>query len=954
MLKLLVSLIALVALISTKEVAAQARQPVPEDSIFNQYVAPISTGYNAARPYYVGRWSGELPSTVKIIRPLDAHIAIIYIADRKSFDVLVPRVKLSGANDAWKLPMTLHQLSKKANELRKFNVCGLDIDSLLAVLQRNSEVNILSVHRSSNCVTISCKSKLITQRILSMKEVIFIDIVAEAHPETNIIGYDRSFHGINAVDYHIPGANGKNIVVGVKEQKPDENDIDLWKRVLPSSIAATTTSYHATVIASIIGGAGNSSYYGRGIAWGCSFFPSTFSNLFADDAGILSANRVAVQNHSYGTVIQQFYGAEAVSYDVLTWNNRYYLPVMSAGNQGASSATDGRYASLPGYANLTGNFKMAKNVITVGAIDNKDIIPLLSSAGPAYDGRLAPQLIALGPSGTSDATGIVSGTIAVMQQVYADSNGNALPPASLIKAVLFNTAEDIYRTGIDYKTGYGLLNSYAAIRGIQQKKYDGGVLANGQQWTKSIPVPPNTAELKVTLAWTDTAAAVNNNKALVNDLDLEVVEMPGGSVYKPWVLSAVADTDSLSFPAVRKRDSLNTAEQVSIRLPNAGTYQVRVKGTAVNTTSLPFHISYTTDTLNTFAFTSPLHASDVNREENASLNIRWRTFIADTTQTGNLYISYNNGGSWQSLAQPVKLVARKFQWQVKDTNAIAMLKMETGFGTFLSGSFIVGKWTRLSVDFNCADSFRLSWNKHIDAASYRLYALSDSPYLKHVITVTDTAVVMQKSLSPSAVYAVEPVLNSGIPAARSQALDIRLQGVYCFYKTLNYDLLDSNKLRLILELSISNYTDSISFEMVGADGRLLHSYGSIKTSSSNLIYSQVIVDLPGGALYFRARIRLQNGTIIYTNVISVITSGKRYISFYPNPAGRNTRIKSVFMQGLSPDSKLCLYDVYGRLLRWYAFIPDQIDISRLQAGMIIYRLLDEQDRTLETGKIIIY
>ena len=45
--------------------------------------------------------------------------------------------------------------------------------------------------------------------------------------------------------------------------------------------------------------------------------------------------------------------------------------------------------------------------------------------------------------------------------VYADSNNQALPPASLTKAILYNCAEDIYNTGIDYKTGYGLLNSYA-------------------------------------------------------------------------------------------------------------------------------------------------------------------------------------------------------------------------------------------------------------------------------------------------------------------------------------------------------------------------------------------------------------------------------------------------------------------------------------------------------------
>jgi hypothetical protein len=183
----------------------------------------------------------------------------------------------------------------------------------------------------------------------------------------------------------------------VKEQTMDETDIDLHERVLPSSLAAPGITNHATVISSIIGGAGNSSYSGRGIAYGCRFFPSSFENLFADDSSILNSNKVTVQNHSYGTVIQQFYGAEAVSYDNLAWFDKHYIPVFSAGNQGSSFATEGKYANIPGYANLTGNFKMAKNVITVGAVDKESFLEDESSSGPIYDGRLAPQLVALGP-----------------------------------------------------------------------------------------------------------------------------------------------------------------------------------------------------------------------------------------------------------------------------------------------------------------------------------------------------------------------------------------------------------------------------------------------------------------------------------------------------------------------------------------------------------------------------
>lgn len=836
---------------------------------------------------------------------------------------------------------------------QRFIVAAVDTDKLLAAL-KNAGITlpVLLNDKASHSLVIRSNFRFIREKLLPLKEVIFVDQYLTAHTEIGIIGYNRSFHGINTIDYSIPGANGKNIVVGVKEQTMHYDDLDLFKRVLPSPIAALPITNHATVISSIIGGAGNSFYDGRGIANGCTFFPSSFDNLFADDASLLSNNKVTVQNHSYGTVIQQFYGAEAVSYDAQAWLNKNYVPVFSSGNQGTATATDGKYANIPGFANLTGNFKMAKNIITVGAIDNKGNIAAESSAGPLYDGRVAPQLVALGPNGTSDAAAMVSGTIAVMQQVYADSNSQAMPPASLVKAILYNSADDIYNKGIDFKTGYGLLNSYASVRAVQQKNYEGSGLSQGQSWTKTINIHVNAAQLKITLAWTDSAASLNNNKAILNDLDLEVQEIGSGTVYKPWCLSVAARADSLTKEPVRKRDSLNTTEQVSIALPAAGLYQVKVTGTSLSNASVPFHIAWRTDTLNTFSFTSPQHASDVNREEDPEVYIRWKTFVADTNQTGNLYISYNSGTNWELIQQNHKIYSNQYKWTVKDTASRAMLRMETSFGNFFSKEFVISKVTRPQLDFFCTDSFRLSWNKHVYANGYKIYTLIDSAYLKPILTVTDSFVVMNRNLYPSMVYAVEPVLGNNLPATRSLAMDIAFQGVKCFYKTFYYTLQDGNLLNLILELSAPSYVDSIYFERVTASGQLLKSYDGKKVVGSNALYNQLISDPPPGTSHWRARLKMKNGTILYTEIIEVLTSGKKYILFYPNPVNRNGILNYVTQQGVPSGSQLQLFDITGRLLKTCS-PPDRIDISTWAPGMIVYKLLSNDNRLLETGKLMV-
>jgi len=856
----------------------------------------------------------------------------------------------------WKIPGTFAKtFIQTKNEEALFIVSGTDYQELYHVIQKLSpDVRILYNDEYSHSYLIKTTATVIRQKILLLKEVTYVDIRPEPHAETGIIGYNRSFHGINAVDYSIPGANGLNIVTGIKEQKMDANDIDLYKRVLPSSIASPNISNHATVISSIIGGAGNSFYDGRGIAWGCRFFPSSFDNLFPDDPSILTTNKITVQNHSYGTIIQQFYGAEAVSYDAQTWVLKNLIHVFSSGNRGSSFATEGKYANIPGYANLTGNFKMAKNVITVGAIDNKGNIAVESSAGPIYDGRLAPQLIALGPNGTSDAAAVVSGTIAVIQQVYADSSSQVLPSASLVKAVLYNNADDIYRKGIDFKTGYGLLNSFQSIKAIQRKEFEESFLSQGQQWTKQITVPASAAQLKVTLSWTDTTASLNNQKALINDLDLEVRDISTGTIYRPWVLSNTANADSLAKEPIRRRDSLNTAEQVSIDLPASGNYMLQVNGTSVLNSLLKFSVSWHIDTLNTFSFTSPQHTSDVNRDESPDLQIRWRTFVADTNTTGNLYISYDRGNNWELIKSNYKIYTDQYLWPVKDTQSTGVFKMETPFGNFLSKEFIIAPVTRLQVGFLCQDSFLLYWDKHRYASNYKLFALTDSPYLKHIATITDTSIVLNRNSYPSLIYAIEPVLSNGIPTARSRAIDITQQGVKCFYKTFYYNLQDQNLLELVVELSDPSRVDSIFFEQVTPSGQSLGDKGNAKVNAPNRIYTQLANNIPAGISYWRVRIKLKNGAILYTEIISVLTTGTRYIRFYPNPVRRGTPLNFVLQQGTGMDSRLQLYDISGRLLRSYSEMPNDINLDGIAAGILIYKLFNVDGRLLEVGKISVW
>ena len=107
------------------------------------------------------------------------------------------------------------------------------------------------------------------------------------------------------------------------------------------------------------------------------------------------------------------------------------------------------------YDNM-GPRSMAKNIISVGAVDSAiggtNDITGFSSAGPADDGRIKPDIVADGGSlysscsasdtdycskgGTSMSAPSVTGSTALLIQHYRDHYGGSDPSVEIIKALL--------------------------------------------------------------------------------------------------------------------------------------------------------------------------------------------------------------------------------------------------------------------------------------------------------------------------------------------------------------------------------------------------------------------------------------------------------------------------------------------------------------------------------------
>ncbi|MCK5701980.1 MAG: S8 family serine peptidase, partial [Cyclobacteriaceae bacterium] len=310
-----------------------------------------------------------------------------------------------------------------------------------------------------------------------------------------------------------------------------------------------------------------------------------------------------------------FYDSQAQDWDQIAYDAPYYLIVKSAGNdRNQTPSTYEHYVwdetwklvnverdsdgGADGFDCLT-PMAVAKNILTVGAVDDAKAMTSFSAYGPTDDGRIKPDVVANGSdvfsstsatdssyvtySGTSMSTASVTGSVALLHQLQ-----NTLQPgikllSSTIKGLLIHTATDLGNTGPDYRFGWGLLNIKEAADLIYANSHNQGkyiyeaVLANDGEII--IPVTTQSAPfLKVTICWTDPAgqassASLNSrNIKLVNDLDVLVENSNSLETYLVWIL----DVENPGGAATRNSNHVDNVEQIYLVNPGDNNFNIKI------------------------------------------------------------------------------------------------------------------------------------------------------------------------------------------------------------------------------------------------------------------------------------------------------------------------------------------------------------------------------------------
>jgi PKD repeat protein len=558
----------------------------------------------------------------------------------------------------------------------------------------------------------------------------------------------RSNHRTNTMQQNFPGGmnyDGSGILVAIGDDGNLFSHVDYTGR-LTYQTPVLNGGNHGEMVAGIVFGAGNINPPAKGMASGAEVaYFDYFDNgsYYLDGADTMYANMGAViTQSSYSNGTNQGYTQLCRQMDEDIIQNSGLMHVFSAGNAGTANAG---YGAGFGWGNITGGHKQGKNVIATANLTWDDGLNSSSSRGPAHDGRVKPDMGAVGTSvlttdenngyrlggGTSSAAPGVSGTLANLYQAYKENNAQTLPDGGLMKAILMNTAEDLGNPGPDFYYGYGRINGMRAVEVVENNTLFTGTIAQGATDTISINVGANIAEMRVMLYWSDAPASVNTSRALVNNLDLVVQQ--GANSWQPWVLDPTPNPVNLSANAVRATDSLNNAEQVTLANPSTGLYKLVISGSTIPSGPQKYYVVYSLIN-DEVKVTHPMGGEYFAPGEQQI--IRWDA--PQGTGTFDLDYSTDNGISWNTITTGVAAGLRYYLWTLPITvTGEALVRVRNGrqVGQSTSNFSIIGIPQNLDLLWACQDSMMLSWDTVPGATHYEVSRLGQK-YMDSVGTTT--------------------------------------------------------------------------------------------------------------------------------------------------------------------------------------------------------------------------
>ncbi len=594
--------------------------------------------------------------------------------------------------------------------------------------------------------------------------------------KTNLQAIGISYNNtINALD-------GSGVTIGIGDNASGMYHADTKNRII--NYNTFPIANHGQHVTGTILGNGTLFQEGMGMAPNATGIAHNFSNVWNQTALMRQTHGMSITNNSYSARVGNctyagLYDLYSYWLDEMTITYPDVIHVFAAGNDANLNCTP--YSN--GFGTVQGSYQSAKNPLVVAGVNASNYHFWLSSKGPTRDGRIKPEITAVGQdvfssiptdnylqaSGTSMACPQVAGGLALITQRYKQLFSNKLPKSDLLKALVLNSATDIGNKGPDFVFGFGLLNVKRALVGLDSNRYVQAVLNKYTTHNHSIFVPAGVAKLKVLICWNDTLKSSLAPIALANDLNLKVLS-PTATTYLPLILNPNNGLEQqLAQPGI---DHLNNVEQVVIENPVPGNYTASVNTSAMLSSKQAYSLTYQFS-YNQIAFTFPYKNAPLLADTN--VYIYWD---GDLNNQQKIKIQYSTDykQTWTTIDSNVDVLQYAYNWRtpaINNDHVFLRILNSTNIVLATSDTFLIHSRLQVTLDSNqCPGSIKMKWNAISSATQYKILLLQQG--VLKVIDSTNQTNFELNGLSTDSTYyiAVVPTFFDK-EAYRSAAIKVK-------------------------------------------------------------------------------------------------------------------------------------------------------------------------------------
>ncbi len=792
--------------------------------------------------------------------------------------------------------------------------------SFIPVVSRDALANLLAEQSNSfirlpneGGTELVIKATMSTlQRIAAHPLVTYIEPIGAPPVKEDLQGITNHRTGMMLTSDNWFGGrklDGEGEVIAVGDDGFIGPHIDFAGRIALNANNAAAANTHGDHCAGIVLGAGNLNTNVRGQAPAATLRAYDGYADFNGFPNIYTVDNVRITSHSLGQTCNNGYNSNARTSDQQIRIYPSLMHVHSTGNSGNTNCG----GLSGGWLTITGGYKAGKNTISVGNVNKTDFINSTSSKGPLPDGRLKPDISAVGTSvnstqpnntfasmsGTSMACPAVAGTLALLNQAYKKQYLSE-PNSGLIKAILMNTADDLGNEGPDFTYGFGRVNARRAVECIEGNRFFNGTIAQNATNSHIIQIPANVFKAKVMVYWVDMEASAGASPSLVNDLNATLTA-PSSAVFQPWQLyaGAVPTNESCNTPAVKGTDTLNNVEQIEIDNPTSGAYTLNVSGTKVPTGSQTYYVVIEYLYTNNIVVTYPSGGESFASRE--VQRIRWDA--SEMLGNFNIDYSYDGGNTWNFVAAGIGGSERYFDWTLPSgVTSLGRVRVSRGAASDISDTnFIsISVPNITSIVEACAGTSTVTWTSAQGATSYDVFKLG-TKFMELVASTTNTSINLNNLGADPNWIAVRASMGPRRNGRRGNATShtnsstaacsLPLQ-LISFSATKNgrngilswQTAQEQNLFKFIIERSSTSSFDDII--EVGS----LPAKNTIRGSSYTITDQKITSN---GVYYYRLKI-VEFDKTIYSNVQSLEwNSIKNNLLVYPNPA---TKVLNVLTQ----------------------------------------------------------